>query len=120
VDVTRRDRGAATVWALALMSVVLLAGLVAATVGSLAVTRQRAATVADVAALAGAQAIGDPCASADASTAANGMALVSCVVDGTDVVVQVSAAAPAVARRLLAMLGRVAPDVTVTARAGAP
>lgn len=117
---TRRDRGAATVWALALVNLVLLVGLVAATVGALAVTRQRVATVADVAALAGAQAISDPCASAGASAAANHMALVGCVVDGPDVIVHVSAAAPPVARRLLAVLGQAAPDVMASARAGLP
>jgi uncharacterized membrane protein len=89
-------------------------------VGSLAVARQRVATVADVAALAGAQAIADPCASAGASATANGMALVACVVDGADVMVEVSAAAPPVARRLLALLGHAAPDVTMSARAGSP
>jgi secretion/DNA translocation related TadE-like protein len=120
VDVIRGERGAATVWALALVNIVLLVGLCSATVGAFAVTRQRVATVADVAALVGAQAISDPCVSAGASAAANGMAMVGGVVDGADVIVQVSAAAPPVARRLLALLGHSAPDVTASARAGLP
>ena len=54
-------------------------------VGALAVTRQRVATVADIAALAGAQAVVDQCGTAVASVEANGMAAVSCALDGDDV-----------------------------------
>jgi secretion/DNA translocation related TadE-like protein len=108
------------VWSLALVNVLLLLGLIAAAVGSLAVTRQRAATVADVAAVAGAQASVDPCAEAARIVAANGMATASCASDGIDVVVEVSAAAPPVVSRLLGLLGRSVPEVRVSARAGPP
>lgn len=117
---TRRDSGAAMVWSLALTSLLLTAGLAAAGVGALAVTRQRVATVADIAALAGAQAVVDQCGTAVASVEANGMAAVSCALDGDDVVVEVSAAAPAVVHRLLGMLGRSAAEVRASARAGPP
>jgi secretion/DNA translocation related TadE-like protein len=120
VDVIARDRGAATVWSLALVNVLLLGGLVAAAVGALAVTRQRAATVADVAAVAGAQAVVDPCAEATAVVAANGMTMVSCESDGVDVVVDVSATAPPVVSRLLGLLGRSEPEIRASARAGPP
>jgi secretion/DNA translocation related TadE-like protein len=117
---TRRDRGAATIWALALTNALLLIGLAAAGVASLAVSRQRVATVADVAAVAAAQAVGDPCAEAGASVAANGMVLEACATDGTDIVVVVSTEATGVARRLLGLVGRAAPVITASARAGPP
>lgn len=117
---SRGDSGAATVWSLALVNVLLLVGLAAAAVGSLVVTRQRAATVADVAAVAGAQAMGDPCAEAGAVVAANGMTTVSCQLDGVDVVVDVSTPVPPVVERLLGLLGRTAPEVRASARAGSP
>ena len=117
---TGRERGAATVWSLALVNVLLLVGLGAAAVGALAVTRQRAATVADVAALAGAQAVLDPCADAVAIVEANGMAAVSCELDAADVLVEVRAEASPVVSRLFALLGRTVPEVRASARAGPP
>lgn len=117
---SRRERGAAMVWSLALVNVLLLLGLIVGAVGSLAVTRQRAATVADVAAVAGAQAPVDPCAAVVRIVAANGMATASCASDGIDVVVEVSAAAPPVVSRLLGLLGRGVLEVRASARAGPP
>lgn len=114
------DAGAATVWALALVQLILLAALVSAGVASLALTRQRAATVADIAALAGAQAVADACAHAGAAAAANGMELQACAGDGTDVVVTVRAHPPELMGRLALLLGRTPGPVTATARAGAP
>lgn len=117
---SRRERGAALVWSLALMNVLLLLGLIVGAVGALAVTRQRAATVADIAAVAGAQAWVDPCAEVARIVAANEMATASCASDGIDVVVEVSAAAPPVVSRLLGLLGRSVPEVRASARAGPP
>ena len=117
---TRRDEGVATVLALALASILLLVGLGAMGVGALAVTRQRAVTVADVAAVAGAQAIVDPCAQAAAIVAENRMVAVSCQLDGGDVVVEVSTDVPPVVGRLLGLLGRSTPEVRASARAGPP
>ena len=117
---TSRERGAATVWSLALVNVLLLVGLGAAAVGALAVTRQRAATVADVAAVAGAQALVDACVDAVAIVEANGMATVACQLDGVDVVIEVRAEAPPVVSRLFGLLGRSVPEVRATARAGPP
>lgn len=117
---SRRERGAAMVWSLALVNVLLLIGLVVGAVGSLAVTRQRAATVADIAAVAGAQAFVDPCTESARIVAANGMATASCASDGIDVVVEVSAAAPPIVSRLLGLLGRSVPEVRASARAGPP
>lgn len=117
---TGRDRGAATAWSLALVSLLLLVGLAATGVGAVAVTRQRAATVADVAAVTGAQAAVDPCAEAAAVVESNGMVTVSCDRDGDDVVVEVSAPVPPSVSRLLGLLGRSVLDVRASARAGQP
>lgn len=117
---TADDRGAATVLALALVHLLLLLGLVGAVIGSIAVTRAGAATVADLAALAGAQSWGDPCTEARSVAEANGMATVSCAIDGTDVVVEIAAEAPGIVARWLAVLGREAVPLTARARAGMP
>jgi secretion/DNA translocation related TadE-like protein len=61
----QREHGSATVWALAAMAVVCLAGVVVLAGGLVAVDRIRAGTVADLAALA---------AAGDAAGAANGTA----------------------------------------------
>ncbi len=115
-----REVGAAVVWALALVSVLLLVGLASAAATAQVIARQRAATVADIAALAGAQASGDPCAAAEESAQANGMQLAECTVEGMDVVVDVASTPPAVVTRLLGLLGRVAMPVRESARAGPP
>ena len=114
------DRGAATVLALALVHLLLLVALVGALVGSVAVVKARAAAVADVAALAAAESWTDPCADARAVAQANGMEVAACGADGTDVVVAVSAPAPELVRRWLAVLGREGEPITVSARAGLP
>jgi secretion/DNA translocation related TadE-like protein len=114
------ERGAATVLALALVQVILLVGLLCWSVAALAIVRQRTASVADVAALAAAQALGDPCPQARATAEGNGMRLVSCGMDGPDVVVEIAADAPALVGRGLALLGRSPGDVRAMARAGPP
>ena len=106
--------------AIALVHLLLLVGLVGVVVGSIVVARARAATVADLAALAAAQSWGDPCADARSVAEANGMAAMSCGTDGTDVVVEVAAPAPDAVVRWLAMLGREAAPVRAVARAGLP
>ena len=117
---TSDDRGAATLLALALVNLLLLLGMVGAVVGSLAITRARAATVADVAALAAAQSWGDPCADARAVADANGMSTISCRIEGTDAVVEIAAPTPDVVGRWFALLGREPTPVRVAARAGIP
>ena len=114
------DRGVAVVWSLALVSGLLVIGLASAGVGALAVARQRAATVADIAALAAAQALADPCGEATRVAAENQMSITACAADGEDMVVEVSAPPPATAIRLLSFLGRPAEDVRALARAGPP
>ena len=100
------EGGAAVVWSLALVSLLLTVGLVTMALAAQVLARQRAATAADVAALVAAQALDDPCGSAGASAAANGPSLTACGQDGLDVVVEVTMPAPAVVARLLTLLGR--------------
>ncbi len=114
------DQGAAVVWALALVTMLMLAGLVAAAVAQQAIVRQRVAASADVAALAGAQTLGDPCAAAQRSANANDTELVACAMDGPDVVVRVSRPAPSLVQRLFSLLGSSPHDVVGVARAGPP
>ncbi len=116
----RRDAGAALVWSLALVSVLMLVATVGLVLASLAVTRQRAASVADVAALTAAQSLSEQCGHAASVAAGNGMRLEECSVDGTDVLVRVAAPPPAVVVRAMALLGGMASDVTADARSGLP
>ena len=117
---TSGDRGAATLLALALVQVLLLVAVVAAVVGTLALTRARVAAVADLAAVAAAQSWGDPCADARSVADLNGMTVVSCSADGPDAVVQVAAPAPDLVGRWFALMGRTADEVRASARAGLP
>jgi secretion/DNA translocation related TadE-like protein len=103
---------------LALVVVILVAGLVAAAVAQQALVRQRVGFAADISALAGAQSLGDACADARRVASANDTTLVACALDGPDVVVRVSHPAPALVRRLFALLGSSPHDVVGVARAG--
>jgi len=90
------DQGSATIWVLAAMSVVLLAGFAGIALGAAVLARHRAENAADLAAVAGATALvsgsGAPCAAAAALVHANGGQLVSCSVLIDDVVVSVRVA----------------------------
>ncbi|MDT9594764.1 flp pilus-assembly TadE/G-like family protein [Nocardioides zeae] len=109
----RDQRGAATLAALGLLGVLVLVALGAATGTAVFADHRRAEAAADLAALAGASAVGageDACAGAREVAAANGARLVGCDLLGADVLVRVE-----VRRTYLAGLGA-APDAQ--ARAG--
>jgi secretion/DNA translocation related TadE-like protein len=94
---TRDDRGVATVYAcLGVVVLLVLVGF-AARLGAAVLARQRAEIGADLAALAGAaRVLQGPdlaCAAAVRVAVANAVAMESCVVRGTDVLVTVEAAA---------------------------
>ncbi len=108
------------VWALALMAVVLVSGLLATAVALQVAARQRVATAADMAALAAAQAAGEPCDEAHRMAAVNDVVLLSCVIDGPDIVVEVGRAPPAIVGRVLRLLGQQPIDIVGRARAGPP
>jgi len=114
------DGGAALVWALALVFVLMTAGLLAASVAQLGMARQRVASAADIAALAGAQTVGDACEAAGRIAVANDTRLEACEFDGVDVVVRLSRPAPPLVRRLFALVGEAPRDVVGSARAGPP
>jgi secretion/DNA translocation related TadE-like protein len=86
-----RDRGAATIYALAVGLVLVLAGLGVAMRASDVVAAAQARSAADLGALAGAQwvAIGTACPHATDIVLANGASVVSCQVIGLDLMVTV-------------------------------
>ena len=89
-----RDRGSATVWLAGLAALIGLATFAALVQGSAVIARHRAATAADLAALAAAVRVPDgaaaACATARAVAARNGGSLTRCVLSGDDVEVEVT------------------------------
>ena len=95
---TGDQRGAATVLAVAMTGVLLLAGAAAGVVGAIVVAHRQAQAAADLAALAGASTLavggGDACRAASGVATANDAELRSCSVLGSDVLVEVVVAGP--------------------------
>lgn len=91
------ERGSGTVLVVAAIMVIVTALLVVATLGSGYRARHQAATAADLAALAAADALlasdRDPCATAERVSRANGARMQECVVNGWEVEVVAEAAA---------------------------
>jgi secretion/DNA translocation related TadE-like protein len=90
------EAGSATVLASFLLSAVVVAAIVAGWWAGAVSVRHQAGTAADLAAVAGAQALVSglaPCASADRLARANGAEVVSCRVEGSDVRVVARASA---------------------------
>ena len=88
-----RERGAATVLAVALSGLLLLLGSALAVMAAMVADHRRAQASADLAALGGATALArgqDACAAAARVAQANGGRLRSCEVNGLDVEVAVS------------------------------
>ncbi|MBI1352206.1 MAG: hypothetical protein GC156_13960 [Actinomycetales bacterium] len=115
-----RDRGAALLMAVLLMQALMAVALGGLLVAGLAVRHAAVASVADLAALAAAEAMTDPCAAAEETALANGLELSACVIQGLDAVVTVAGDAGRVPARLLALLGHPHDRLEVTARAGPP
>jgi secretion/DNA translocation related TadE-like protein len=91
------ERGSATLFAVAMIGVLVLVGAALGVVGAMVHAHRVAQSAADLAALAGAEARGrggDPCAAAGSVARANGASVDSCVVDGFDVRLQVTVAGP--------------------------
>lgn len=91
------QRGSATLFAVAVIGVLVLVGAGLGVVGALVHAHRIAQSAADLSALAGAEAWGrdrDPCTASAAVASANGAVLDSCAVDGLDVRVQVTVAGP--------------------------
>lgn len=88
-----RDRGAATLWLLAIGLVLVVAGMAGASVGAARVARHQARVAADLGALAGAMRVVDgaeaACARAAELVTRNRGRLAGCRVDGFDLIVAV-------------------------------
>lgn len=88
-----QDRGAATIWVLAVGLTLVGAGMVGVAIGTARIARHQAAVAADLGALAGApRAVeGAPaaCARAAAFVGDNGGRMVSCRLDGLDLILTV-------------------------------
>src|SRR3954453_11579480 len=94
--VVSRDRGSATVWLAGLTALIGLVTVAALVHGSAVIARHRAATAADLAAVAAAVRVPDgiqaACDAARTIAARNGGSLIGCVVSGDDVEVEVTRA----------------------------
>lgn len=109
----RSERGSATLFAVACISVLLVVGAALGVVAAMVRAHRVAQSAADLAALAAAGAVGtgrDPCAAGSAVAVANDAHLAACAVAGRDATVTVTVAGPH-------WLGQVA-DLSAQARAG--
>jgi secretion/DNA translocation related TadE-like protein len=110
--VSRPERGSATILVLGAAVVVLAFGVTAATLAAALLTGARVRTAADLAALAGADALGagrEPCPYAATVAAANGARLVRCMAEPGAVTVEVQADGPAVLGRPVRARARAEP-----------
>lgn len=113
VGAGRDEQGSATPFAVAVIGLLLFLGAALGVVAAIVVTHRAAQSAADLAALAGADALQtarDPCGPARAIASRNGAVLRSCRVAGEDVTVTVRMDGP----RWLGQSG----DLTAIARAG--
>lgn len=109
----RDQRGAASLLAVAMLAVLLFLGAALGVVASMVRAHRVAQAAADLAALAGATGLqegGEACAAAARIADANHAGVTSCLVQGEEVVVEVSVAGP----RWLGQQG----DLSARARAG--
>lgn len=119
---TRGEGGMATVLMAAILGgVLILVGAVAIVV-DIAHTKSRAATAADLAALAAANELllGEPCAQASKVARANGASLTSCEIQGEDVQVVTQTAMAGALRSIFSGVRASSPKMTAVSRAGPP
>lgn len=93
----RTQQGSATLLVVAFAGVLLLVGSALGVVSAMVLAHRAAQSGADLAALAGAQALaggGDACTEATDVAAANGVRMEECLTDGADVTVTVEAPGP--------------------------
>ncbi len=93
---SRKDRGAASIWLLAAGLLLIAMSAVGAAMGAATIARHQAQAAADLGALAGAARAAEgsvsACSRAAGIVAANGGRLVSCVLDGFELIVAVDVA----------------------------
>lgn len=112
------DRGSGTILAIGMMSVLFLAASVCWVLAAGFAAHQRADVVADLAAIAAAQAAGVDCAAAVRVATANSARVEECGRSGGDVVVRVSVDAPLLLARVADLAGAGPVRVAGAARAG--
>lgn len=112
------DAGSGTVLGLVALALVCFVATVGLARAQQVITIRQASTAADLAAIAGAQAMTDHCARAGSVAAANGAQLSGCLRSGGDVHVQVRLAMPPLTAGLLRSFGLPTPPITAQARAG--
>lgn len=95
-----RDDGFALLWALAIAGALMIIGVAGLSLCALTLAHARAGNAADLAALAGASNVLDPCGSADRVATANSAELIDCALVEGDVTVRVQVRAPAIAQWL--------------------
>ena len=93
----RQERGSATLFAVAMIGVLVLVGAALGVVGAMVHAHRVAQSAADLSAIAGAQARArgrDPCAAAAGVAGANHATLDRCALEGFDLRVQVTVRGP--------------------------
>jgi secretion/DNA translocation related TadE-like protein len=93
----RRERGSATLFAVAVVGLVALVAAALGVAGAMVHAHRVAQSAADLAALAAARSLADgrdPCASAEAIASANGAEVETCSVAGPDVRLRVTVPGP--------------------------
>ncbi len=115
-----RDTGSGTVLGIALIAVISLLGLLGTAQAQAILLSHTVQGAADLSAIAGAQALADPCARAESIAQSNGVKLTRCSVNGLDVSVEVEAAVPSLTHKLLDRFGISVNNVRAEATAGPP
>jgi len=107
-----RDDGFALLWSMAIAGALVILGMAGLSLFALTLSHARAGNAADLAAIAAASNVLDPCGSASRVAAANSAELIDCALVEGDVIVRVQVRASAIAQ----WLG--SDRLEVTARAG--
>lgn len=114
------DRGSGTVLGIALIGVISLLGFVGVAQVQATLLSHTVQGAADLSAIAGAQALADPCARAESIAQSNLVKLTRCSVAGGDVSVEVEAATPSLVAQLFDRFGISVNNVRAVATAGPP
>lgn len=121
-DYCLSDRGAGTVLWLSAIMVVVMFGLLGIAMTELASGRAKAASAADLGALAGAARAltGNECSAARHVVIANGARLTRCIAGPSDVEIEVAVRPAGLLARIARGAGEKAPQIRMSARAGQP
>jgi len=112
------DAGSGTVLGLVVLAMVCFVAAVSVARAQQVLAIRQASIAADLAALAGAQGMDDPCGRAGSVAAANGVRMSGCSVAGVDVLVEVISPMPPFTASLLRSFGLPVPPISAHSRAG--